>query len=111
MSGAIFFTQRVVSVWNKLPEVVVEAGTILYFKKHSDSYMGTMGMEGCGPNASNQDQLRGLKKKGGMDKLGRRACFHAVNPYDSMSAMWVSSGCSGFFAQDERHAGQVHWPC
>ena len=26
-----YFTQRVVSVWNKLPEVVVEAGTILSF--------------------------------------------------------------------------------
>ena len=40
-----FFTQRVVSVWNKLPEVVVEAGTILSFNKHLDSYMGTMGIE------------------------------------------------------------------
>ena len=28
-----FFTQRVVSVWNELPEVVVETGTILSFKK------------------------------------------------------------------------------
>ena len=27
-------TERVVSVWNKLPEVVVEVGTILSFKKH-----------------------------------------------------------------------------
>ena len=27
-----FFTQRVVSVWNKLPEVVVEVCTILSFK-------------------------------------------------------------------------------
>jgi len=26
-----FFTQRVVSVWNELPEAVVEAGTNLYF--------------------------------------------------------------------------------
>ena len=39
------FTQRVVSVWNKLPEVVAEAGTILSFKKHLDSYMGKMGIE------------------------------------------------------------------
>ena len=37
-----FFTQRVVSAWNKLPMVVVEAGTILPFKKHLDSYMGRM---------------------------------------------------------------------
>ena len=43
-----FFTQRVVSVWNKLPEVVVEAGTILSFRKHSDSYMGKMGVEKLG---------------------------------------------------------------
>ena len=50
-----FFTQRVVSVWNKLPEVVVEAGTILSFKKHLDSYMVTMGVEGYGPNAGNWD--------------------------------------------------------
>ena len=48
-----FFTQSVVSVWNKLPEVVVEAGTILSFKKHLDSYMGKMGIEGSGPNAGN----------------------------------------------------------
>ena len=45
-----FFTQRVVSVWNKLPEVVVEAGTLLSFKKRLDSYMGKMGIVGYGPN-------------------------------------------------------------
>ena len=44
-----------VSAWNKLPEVVVEAGTILSFKKHLDSYMGKMGGEGYGPNAGNWD--------------------------------------------------------
>ena len=33
-----FFTQRVVSVWNKLSELVVKAGTILFFRKHLDSY-------------------------------------------------------------------------
>ena len=37
------FTQRVVSVWNELPEV--EVGTILSFKKHLDNYMGKMGIE------------------------------------------------------------------
>ena len=41
-----FFTQRVVSVWNELPEVTVEAVTTLSFKKHLDSYMGKMGIEG-----------------------------------------------------------------
>ena len=50
-----FFTQRVVNVWNKLPEVVAEAGTILSFKKHLDSCMGTMGIEGYEPNAGNWD--------------------------------------------------------
>ena len=50
-----FFTQRVTSVWNKLPEIVVEAGTILSFKKHLDSYMGTMGIGGYGSNAGNWD--------------------------------------------------------
>ena len=50
-----FFTQRVASVWDKLPEVVVESGTILSFKKHLDSYMGTMGIEGYEPNAGNWD--------------------------------------------------------
>ena len=35
-----FFTQRVVNVWNELPETVVEADTILSFKKQLDNYMG-----------------------------------------------------------------------
>ena len=49
------FTQRVVSVWYKLPEAVVEGGTILSFKKLLDSYMGKMGIEGYGPNGGNWD--------------------------------------------------------
>ena len=52
-----FFTQRMMSVWNKLPEAVEEASTILSFKKHLDSYMGKMGIEGYGPNAGNWDWL------------------------------------------------------
>ena len=36
------------SVWSELPETVVEAGTILSFKKHLDSYMGKMDIEGYG---------------------------------------------------------------
>ena len=50
-----FFTQRVVSIWNKLPKVVGEAGAILSFKKHLDSYRGKMGIEGYGANAGNWD--------------------------------------------------------
>jgi len=49
------FTERVVSVWNELPEAVVVAGTILSFKKHLDSYMGKMGIEDSGPSAGNWD--------------------------------------------------------
>jgi len=49
------FTQRVVSVWNDLPEAVVEAGTILYFKNHLNCYMGKMGIEGYGSSADNWD--------------------------------------------------------
>ena len=49
------FTHRVGSVWNKLPEVVVEVDTILSFKKHLDSYMGKMGIEGYEPNAGKWD--------------------------------------------------------
>ena len=50
-----FFTQWVLSVWNELPEVVVEADTNLSFKKHLDSYMGKMAIEGYEPNAGNWD--------------------------------------------------------
>ena len=50
-----FFTQRVVNVWNKLPEVIVEASTILSFKKHLDSYMGKISIERYGPNVGNWD--------------------------------------------------------
>jgi len=55
------FTQRVVSVWNELPEVGVEVGTILSAKKRFDSYKGTMGVEGYGPNAAIGTSF-GLKK-------------------------------------------------
>jgi len=41
-----FFTQRVVNVWNVLPEEVVGAGTIAAFKGHLDKYMSRMGLEG-----------------------------------------------------------------
>jgi len=32
-----------------------EAGTIVSFKKHLDSYMGKMGIEGYGPSVGNWD--------------------------------------------------------
>ena len=40
------FTQRVVIVWNELPEVVVEAGTILSFKKAFRQLHGLDGYRG-----------------------------------------------------------------
>ena len=40
------------SVWNKLPEVVVEAATILSFKKNLGRGID-MGIEGYGPNVGN----------------------------------------------------------
>ena len=45
------FFREGASVWNEL----LEAGTILFFKKHLDSYMGKLGVEGYGPNAGNWD--------------------------------------------------------
>ena len=42
-------------MWNELPEVVVEVGTILPFKNYLDSYMDKMAIEGDGPNAGNWD--------------------------------------------------------
>ena len=78
-----FFTQKVMRVCNELPEIVVEAGSISSFKKRSESYMGKMVMERYGPNAGNWTSLV-VEKRGGMDKMGQRACFHAVNLYDSM---------------------------
>ena len=51
-----FCTQTVVCVWNELPEIV-EVVTILSFKKHLDSYMGKIGVEGYGANASTWTSL------------------------------------------------------
>ena len=38
-----FFTQRVVSTWNSLPEEVVSAVTVAYFKQKLDLYWGKLG--------------------------------------------------------------------
>ena len=77
--GAIFFTQRVVSVWNELPEVVVEVGAILSFKKHLDSYIGTMGIEGYGPKCGQLGLAERILKKRWHGQVGPKGCFHAVN--------------------------------
>ena len=48
--GANISSQRVVSVLNELSEVVVEAGTILSFEKHLDSYIGKMSLRSAAPS-------------------------------------------------------------
>jgi len=68
-----FFTQRMVSVWNELPEAVVEAATILSVKKHLDSYMGKMGIEGYGPSAGIGTSL--VVKTGRHGQVGPKGLF------------------------------------
>ena len=43
-----FFTQRVVNVWNSLPQKVVEAKTLCDFKKKLDIALGAKGITGYG---------------------------------------------------------------
>jgi len=33
-----FFTQRIINVWNKLPEYVVESSSVVMFKKRLDDW-------------------------------------------------------------------------
>lgn len=49
------FTQRVGHIWNKLPEEVFEAGTLITFKRHLDRCMHWKDLEGYGPNAGKWD--------------------------------------------------------
>lgn len=46
------FTHKLVGVWNKLSEEVVEARTI---SKHLDRYMDRISLEGYGPTAGRWD--------------------------------------------------------
>ena len=41
-----FFTQRVMSEWNRLPSLVVEANSLGSFKRLLDKYMGSNGIGG-----------------------------------------------------------------
>ena len=47
-SGVSFFTQRVVSAWNDLPGMVVEAKTLGVFNSLLDRHMNERKMEGYG---------------------------------------------------------------
>ena len=42
------FTQRMVGVWNSLPEFVVEAETLNSFKKHLDLHLKCYKLQGYG---------------------------------------------------------------
>ena len=44
-----YFTQRVVGAWNSLLREVVEADTVVTFKRRLDKYTNEMGIEGYGP--------------------------------------------------------------
>ena len=51
-----FFTQRVVGVWNELPDKVVNVvNPLLTFKKNLDGFMDERGVEGYGPSAGQWD--------------------------------------------------------
>ena len=45
------FTQRVVGIWNSLPERVVEAGTLTTSQKHLDEQLKCHSIKGYGPSA------------------------------------------------------------
>lgn len=59
----MIFTQRMVGVQNKLPDEVVEAGSNVLEKCMQERFRETWG---------------GWGNLIGMDKLVRRACFHAI---------------------------------
>ena len=46
-----FFTQRVVSLWNSLPQEVVDAKTLNLFKRQLDIALGANGIKGYGEKA------------------------------------------------------------
>lgn len=63
-----FFTWRAVLKWIKLPETIVEVGTIIAFKRHLDRYADREALGGYGLT-----QAGGMCKWGilvGMDELG-----------------------------------------
>ena len=46
-----FFTQRVVSLWNSLPQEVADAKTLKVFKRQLDIALGANGIKGYGEKA------------------------------------------------------------
>eukprot|EP00061_Rhincodon_typus_P011804 g37089.t1 len=54
------FTQKVVHVWNELPEEVVNAALVTMFKRHLDKYMNKGGLERYGPGAGSCKEKQNL---------------------------------------------------
>eukprot|EP00061_Rhincodon_typus_P011347 g36286.t1 len=83
--------QRVVRVWNELPEEVVEAGAVTAFKRHLDRYMDRKDLEGYGPNAesdqrndSAHQELSQLTEMLAHEELRRRAAEEALIAAEEM---------------------------
>ena len=53
----IFFTQRVVTIWNALSGRVVEAGCLTSFKKYLDEYLARHNIQGYGPSVDKWDEV------------------------------------------------------
>lgn len=53
--GYFFYT--VIGAWNALSGSLVETGTIVTFKRHSDKYMNVHGMERYGSYTARKDQF------------------------------------------------------
>jgi len=44
-SDEVLFHQRIINVWNKLPEYVVESFSVVMFKKRLDNWIWSMDIE------------------------------------------------------------------
>ena len=53
--GEICFTQRMVGIWNSLPEMAVDAGTLTTIKKCSDENLHRHCIHGYGASAGKWD--------------------------------------------------------
>jgi len=76
------FTQRVVNVWNSLPQKVVEVKTLCDFKKESDIVLGAKGIWGGGIRILNlmisHDHNEWGSKLEGLNGLLLLSLFHPI---------------------------------
>ena len=70
-------------VWNELPAEVVNAGSLLTFKKNLDRYMDERGLEGCRVRV----QVSGTRQKNGLAQP-RRAKGH-VSVLECSMVLWL----------------------